>query len=159
MSYRRFFLLWAVLPGLAAGLLLRACDAQLPSRIAFAAVTGLVLLAATVSVARRLMRGELGVDVIALLAMTGALLLGQYLAGAVIAVMLTGGSALEQYAIGRARRELGALISRAPRVAHRRQGGASVDVPVDQVSVGEVLLVKPGEVVPVDGVISCGSAV
>ncbi|MDE2052586.1 MAG: heavy metal translocating P-type ATPase, partial [Gammaproteobacteria bacterium] len=98
-------------------------------------------------------------DVIALLAMAGALLLGEYLAGAVIAVMLTGGSALEQYAIGRARRELSALISRAPRIAHRRQGEAFVDVPVEEVSLGEVLIVKPGEVVPVDGIVSRGSAV
>ncbi|MDE2263110.1 MAG: heavy metal translocating P-type ATPase, partial [Gammaproteobacteria bacterium] len=159
MSYRRFFLLWAALAGLAAGLLMRAFDAQVPSRIAFAAVTSLVLLSATVSAAHRLMRAELGVDVIALLAMAGALLLGEYLAGAVIAVMLTGGSALEQYAIGRARRELSALISRAPRIAHRRQGEAFVDVPVEEVSLGEVLIVKPGEVVPVDGIVSRGSAV
>ena len=158
-SYGTFLLLGAALTGLAAGLVMRVLDAPGPSRIAFAVSTGLVLLSAAASVGRRLLRSELGVDVIALLAMAGALLLEQYLAGAIIAVMLTGGSALEEYAIARARRELTALISRAPRIAHRRQGGAFVDVPVDRVSLGDLLIVKPGEIVPVDGIISSGSAV
>lgn len=159
MSHPKFFLLGAVLLGLAAGLVMRGFNAQAASHGTFAVVTGLVLLIAAASVGRRLLRRELGVDVIAILAMAGALLLGQYLAGAVIAVMLTGGSALEQYAIARARRELSVLISRAPRIAHRRQGDTFVDVPVDQISLGESLIVKPGEVVPVDGIISSGAAV
>lgn len=159
MSYRNFFLLGSALLGLAAGLMMRAFGAQAASGITFAVVTGLVLLTAAASVGRRLLHRELGVDVIAILAMAGALLLGQYLAGAIIAVMLTGGGALEQYAIARARRELTALISRAPRIAHRLQGEAFIDIPVDQVTLGEALVVKPGEVVPVDGIISSGSAV
>ena len=159
MSHPKFFLLGAVLLGLAAGLVMLGFNAQAASDTIFAVVTGLVLLIAAASVGRRLLRRELGVDVIAILAMAGALLLGQYLAGAVIAVMLTSGSALEQYAIARARRELSALISRAPRIAHRRQGDTFVDVPVDQISLGDSLVVKPGEVVPVDGIISSGAAV
>jgi heavy metal translocating P-type ATPase len=159
MSYRKFFLLAAALLGLAAGLVLAALNAQAASRVCFAAVTGLVLLTAAYAVGRRLLRREVGVDVIAILAMAGALLLGQYLAGAIIAVMLTGGAALEQFAIARARRELSALISRAPRTAHRRQGDSFSDVPVEEVSIGDLLVVKPGEVVPVDGIISAGTAV
>ncbi len=159
MSHPKFILLAAALLGLAAGLVMRGFDAQAASDVAFAVVTGLVLLTAAVSVGRKLLRRELGVDVIAVLAMAGSLLLGQYLAGAIIAVMLTGGSALEQYAIARARRELSALISRAPRIAHRRRADALIDVPVDQISPGDSLVVKPGEVVPVDGIISSGSAV
>lgn len=157
--YRKFLLLGGAVLGLAAGLVLRAFDAQAAGRMAFAAVTGLVLLAAAASAGRRLLRGEIGVDVIAILAMAGALLLGQFLAGAIIAVMLTGGTALEQFAIARARRELSALISRAPRIAHRRQGDSFIDVPVEQISVGDLLVVKSGEVVPVDGIISAGTAV
>src|SRR6185437_4054920 len=159
MSYRSFFLLGSALLGLAAGLTMRAFGAQASSRITFAVVTGLVLLTAAGSVGRRLLRREVGVDVIAILAMAGALLLGQYLAGAIIAVMLTGGAALEQYAVARARRELTALISRAPRVAHRLQGEAFIDIPVDQIALGDALVVKPGEVVPVDGIISSSGAV
>jgi heavy metal translocating P-type ATPase len=159
MSYRKYLPLGAALLGLASGLLMRLLGAGAASRIAFAAVTGLVLTVAAVSVGRRLLRRELGVDVIAILAMAGALLLGQYLAGAIIAVMLTGGAALEHYAIARARRELTALVSRAPRIAHRLQGEAFTDVPVDEVALGDALVVKPGEVVPVDGIVSAGGAV
>ena len=72
------------------------------------------------SVMRALLAGRLGVDVIALLAMAVRSALGEYLAGAVIALMLAGGNALEAYAAGRARRELTALIERAPRMARRR---------------------------------------
>lgn len=72
-------------------------QAALPSQSS----PGLVLLTTAASVGRRLLHRELGVDVIAILAMAGALLLGQYLGGAIIAVMLTGGGALEQYAIAR----------------------------------------------------------
>jgi heavy metal translocating P-type ATPase len=158
-SHRNLLLLSAALLGLAAGLTAAAVGAEAASRISFAAVTGLVLVSAAASVGRRLLRGELGVDLIAVLAMAGALLLRQYLAGAIIGVMLTGGSALEQYAVARARRELSALLSRAPRIAHRLQGDGFVDIPVDQVSLGDMLVVKPGEVVPVDGIVSGGTAV
>ena len=159
MPYRNLVPLGAALLGLAAGLVMRVFGAQAAGHITFAVVTGLVLLTAAASVGRRLLRRELGVDVIAILAMAGALLLGQYLAGAIIAVMLTGGAALERYAIARARRELTALISRAPRIAHRLQGAAFIDIPVDQITLGDALVVKPGEVVPVDGIISSGGAV
>ena len=66
----------------------------------------------------RMRRGELGVDVIAILAMAGSLAFGEYLAGSIIAVMLSGGTLLEAYALARATRELSALLARAPRVAH-----------------------------------------
>lgn len=159
MPYRKSFLLGTALLGLAVGLGARAFDAQASSRMAFAVVTSLVLLAAVASASRQLLRRELGIDVIAILAMAGALALGQYLAGAIIGVMFTGGSALEEYATARARRELSALISRAPRIAHRREGDGFIDIPVDQVSPGDALIVKPGEVVPVDGIVSSGNAV
>lgn len=152
-------LLGMALLGLTAGVVARALDAQAVSRAVLAGAAGIVLLATTVAMLRRLLRREVGVDVIAVLAIAGALLLGEYLAGAIIAVMLTGGAVLEQYAIARARRELSALIRRAPRTAHRRAGGDIRDVPVEDVRLGEVLVIKPGEVVPVDGIISSGSGV
>jgi heavy metal translocating P-type ATPase len=95
-----------------------------------------------------------GVDAIALIAIGGALLLGEYLAGAIVALMLSGGNALEDYAQGRAGRELRALIDRAPRIGHRREGGRIDHVPVDELRVGDVVVVRAGEVVPVDGVIA-----
>jgi len=120
--------------------------------LAWALVTGLALVPLTVGVAGELRRGQPGVDLIALLAMSAALALGQALAGAVVAVMLSGGLALEAYADARARRELSALLARAPRTVRRHRGAELEPVPVEEVGRGDLLLVGPGEVVPVDGV-------
>ncbi len=102
---------------------------------------------------------HLGVDTIALLAMIGALALGEELAGAVIGLMFSGGAALEAVASHRARRELTRLIERAPRTAQLHAHGALREVPVDAVAAGDVVLVRTGEVIPVDGVVVSAEAV
>ncbi|HEX5827519.1 MAG TPA: heavy metal translocating P-type ATPase [Candidatus Limnocylindrales bacterium] len=106
------------------------------------------------SIIRDLLHREAGVDIIAVLAIAGALLLGESLAASVIGVMLATGEALERYADGRAHRELAALLARAPRTVHRYEGDGIVDRPIDAVAVGDRLVVKPGEVIPVDGMVS-----
>ncbi|MFC4053153.1 heavy metal translocating P-type ATPase [Actinomadura syzygii] len=100
-----------------------------------------------------------GSDVIAMLALAGTLAVGEAFAGAVIAVMLTGGRLLEERAGRRARRDLGALLSLAPRVAHRRTADGLDTVDVAEVRPGDRLLVRSGETVPVDGQVEHGSAV
>ena len=105
------------------------------------------------SIVRDLLDGKAGVDIIALLAISGALLLGETFAAAVIAVMLATGDALERYAEGRANRELSALLGRAPQEVSRYRGGAVEVTPIAAVEPGDRLLVRPGEVVPVDGVV------
>jgi heavy metal translocating P-type ATPase len=102
---------------------------------------------------------SLGVDTIALVAMVGSLALGQELAGAVIGLMFTGGAALEAIAARRARRELTALVQRAPKVAQLRRADGIREVPVEQVRVGDVVLVRTGEVIPVDGTVLSHEAV
>jgi heavy metal translocating P-type ATPase len=102
---------------------------------------------------------RLGVDVIALAALIGAIAVRELLAGAVIAVMLASGRALESWAAGRARRDLKALLERAPRTARRYRDDALEIVELDQVAAGDRLLVAPGEVVPVDGMLAGGAAV
>jgi heavy metal translocating P-type ATPase len=111
------------------------------------------------SVVRSLLQGDVGVDAIALVSMAGAVALGQYLAGAVIALMLAGGNALEEVAGRRARRELTKLVQRAPRVAHCRRDTRIDEVPIDEVAAGEVVVVRAGEVVPVDGIVMSPEAV
>ncbi len=111
------------------------------------------------SMVESLMHGRLGVDVIALLALVGAVAVGEYLAGVVISVMLASGRALEGWAAGQARRELEALLERAPKSARRYQDGGLVIVALDQVVPGDLLLVASGEVVPVDGSLVSASAV
>jgi heavy metal translocating P-type ATPase len=101
---------------------------------------------------------EFSVDVIAIIAITGSLILGQYLAGAFIVLMLSGGEALEAYALRRARSSLSALAERAPRTAHIWQGDELISIPAEQVEVGMNIVVKPGELIPVDGEIISGSS-
>jgi heavy metal translocating P-type ATPase len=122
------------------------------------AATVPVIAGLAYSIVRDLLSGRVGVDAIALLSMIGALALGQPLAGAVIALMYSGGNVLEDFAIGRAERDLRLLVDRAPRIAHRRLDHRVEDVPVAHVAVGDTILVPGGEVVPVDGVIKSAAA-
>ena len=125
----------------------------------WAATTAIMLVPLAWSVLRSLLHGDVGVDAIALVSMAGALALGQYSAGAVISLMLAGGNALEQVAGSRARRELTSLVARAPRIAHLRRGDLVEEVPVDEVRPGDVVVVRAGEVIPVDGLVARGQAV
>jgi heavy metal translocating P-type ATPase len=125
-----------------------------------AGALALMLVPVTLDVLRVLVvERRLGVDVIALIAMAGALALGEYLAGAVIALMYSGGQTIEAAAARRARRELTALVERAPKVAHRKRGGAIEEVPVGEIAAGDLVVVRTGDVVPVDGTVATGEAV
>lgn len=108
------------------------------------------LLASIAAVVRGIMYRTTGVDVLALLAVAGALLTQEYLAAALIAVMLGTGTVLDQWAEASARRELKLLLARSPRVAHRVAGDAVEQIDVADVLVGDTLLVASGEIVPVD---------
>ena len=118
-----------------------------------------IVVALLVSMVRDLFAGRMGVDAVAFVSMTAALILGESLAAAVVAVMYAGGNVLEDFAVARAERNLRSLIDRAPRIAHRRTASAVEDVPIDQVSIGDTILVQAGEVIPVDGVIATSTAI
>lgn len=112
------------------------------------------------SMIRTLREGSWGIDILAVTAIVSTVAVGDYWASLVIVLMLTGGDALEDYAAHRARRELRALLDRAPRFAHRETApGVTTDVPVDAVAVGDLIEVRPGEVVPVDATVLDASAV
>jgi heavy metal translocating P-type ATPase len=147
------------LAGIVAGGGLRLLGRAEAADVAWAAVDAFLLVPLTWSVVRTLLRRDLGVDAIALVSMAGALALGQYLAGAVIALMLAGGNALEERAGGRARRELTALLARAPRTASRLRDGEVEEVPLEDVVIGDAVFVRAGEVLPVDGVLESDEAV
>ncbi len=104
-------------------------------------------------------QGRLGVDVVAVLAQVGALAVGEYLAGAIITVMLASGRMLEARAGSRAERDLRALVGRAPRSVHRYRDGDLAETSIDDVQPGDLLLVRPGEVLAVDGLVESGVAV
>src|SRR5699024_1430700 len=112
-----------------------------------------------VGMVRDVLRGHLGLDIVAVLALVATLAVGEYLASLIIVLMLSGGEALEDYASHRAKRDLSALLDRSRRIAHvlthaqASDADSTEDVPVDEVGVGDVLLVRPSEIVPVDGVL------
>ena len=121
--------------------------------------TVVAVIPATVWVLVALRRGRFGVDLIAVLSLIGTLLVGEYLAGALIAVMLAGGRALEAAAERRASHDLRALLEHAPRFARRRIDSTVSTIALEEVAVDDLLVVGPGEVVPVDGRIASAAAV
>ena len=146
------------LAGVAAHLLLRflfhagasLTDAPL---LLVLAVAGLPLV---LQLVWRSFHGEFGSDQLAGVSIITSVLLREYLAGAIVVLMLAGGNALEQYAVARAASVLRALAKRVPTIAHRRRNGSFEDVPVDGVTVGDELSVLPHEICPVDGEVITG---
>jgi cation transport ATPase len=104
-------------------------------------------------------KGQFGSDLLAGLSILTSLLLREYLAGALVVLMLSGGAALEGYAVRSAASVLAALARRMLSVAHRNDGGALADVPLDAVRVGDRLAVLPHEICPVDGTVVEGHGV
>ncbi len=101
---------------------------------------------------RAVARGEFGSDLLAGISIVTSVVLGEYLAGTLVVLMLSGGQALEAYAVRRASSVLAALAGRMPAVAHRKDGGVT-DVPLDAVAIGDALVVFPHEICPVDGTV------
>jgi heavy metal translocating P-type ATPase len=149
----RRLLAFGALLALVGGGLLHLVGSGAAGDVLWAVSVGVMLVPLGWSVLRSLLRRDVGVDAIALVSMAGALGLRQFLAGAVIGLMLAGGNALEEVAGKRARRELTKLVERAPRTAHLRRGDAVEEVPVGRVAIGDVVVVRAGEVVPADGIV------
>ncbi|RUV74875.1 MAG: heavy metal translocating P-type ATPase [Mesorhizobium sp.] len=148
-------LLGLALVGLAVGLgVWRFGHGEVEPRLIWAAATIPVVTVLALSIIRDFWIGRLGVDAIALISMSAALVLGEALAAIVVAIMYAGGTVLEDFARGRAERNLTALADRSPRVAHRSGGDRLDTVPVEQIAVGDALLVRAGELIPVDGLLT-----
>lgn len=119
-------------------------------------VGAIIALTMFIGMVKTLRSGKYGVDLLAILAVVATLAVGEYWAAMVILVMLTGGDALEDYAAKKANTELKALLDNSPQHAHLIKEGKITDVAVGAVKVGDQIVVKPGELVPVDGVIVAG---
>jgi len=154
----RWTLVAIAIAGLAAGILAYVAGRPDLAGLCWTLATVPVVAGLAVSIVRDVLAGRLGVDAIALVSMSAALALGQPLAGAVVALMYSGGNVLEDIAVARAARNLRSLIDRAPRLAHRRVGDGVEEVAVGEVAAGDRLLVRAGEVVPVDGVVISDAA-
>ncbi len=105
-----------------------------------------------------MLHGQFASDIVAMLAIVTAILLQQFFAGAVVVLMQSGGEAIEAYGRRRASSSLIALLSRAPRLARRKVDGAMEEISTEEVRVGDLLIVRPGDLIPVDGVIETGTS-
>ncbi|MBN9066712.1 MAG: HAD-IC family P-type ATPase [Rhizobiales bacterium] len=152
-------LLIIALLGLAAGTGLYLAGKPDLARIAWTGGVIPVLAALVVEIVRSLWKGEVGLDVVAALSMSSALVFGEALAAAVVALMYSGGTFLESFAEGRARREMHDLLSRVPRTATRHRDGALDEVPLGEIAPGDLLLIRQGDVAPVDGTVESERAV
>ncbi len=158
MDRLKTLLLAIALAGLAAGLVLRFGGWPGPAQTVWFAGVVPVLAALVVEILRGLARGEVGLDIVAALSMSAALAFGETLAAAVVALMYSGGTFLENFAEGRARREMRDLLARVPRTATRHRNGGLEEVPLDDIAPGDRLLIRQGDVVPVDGQVASATA-
>ena len=125
----------------------------------WAAATIPVLLALVAEIVISLRRGDVGLDIVAALSMLAALVFAEYLAAVVVALMYAGGQYLEDFAERRASREMTALLARVPHTAVRHRNGRLEEVDLDVIEPGDRLVVRKGDVVPVDGAVIEGLAV
>lgn len=159
LTLARRFLSGLVAAGLVAGLVAPLAGLGAWSGPIWAAVTLPVLAALLFEIVTTLRRGDIGLDIVAALSMSAALAFGESLAAAIVALMYSGGRFLEAYAERRARREMTALLARVPRSAMRYRDGGLEEVAIEVIEPGERLLIRQGDVVPVDGAVTAGVAV
>lgn len=129
---------------------------QLFAQILVTVVGAIVAFSMFVGMIKTLRSGKYGVDLLAIMAVVATLAVSEYWAAMVILVMLTGGDALEDYAAKKASTELKALLNNSPQTAHLITKNGTKDIPVNDVKIGDQIIVKPGELVPVDGYIKAG---
>ncbi len=140
-------------------LTLHSMDAQAAGQWIATAYVGLFVAWTLVGMVRDILRGHVGLDILAVVAMVATLAVGEYIASLIIVLMLSGGEALEDFAARRAKRELTALLDRSPRVAHvlsdpnASESDEVREIDVEDVEIDDVLLVRPAEIVPVDGIL------
>lgn len=155
----RPFLIAIPAVGLFVGLVAGVVGLGVWSKWIWAIATLPVLIALALEVVMSLRRGDVGLDIIAALSMTAALIFGEYLAAVVVGLMYAGGQYLESFAERRARREMTALLARVPRTAMRQRDGRLEEIALEVIEPGDRLLIRQGDVVPVDGTVADGVAI
>lgn len=122
-------------------------------------ILGLLLaLIMFVDMVKVLKSGNFGIDLLAITAIVATIVLGQYWAGWIVLLMLTGGDTLEEYAANKAKSELKSLLDNTPSQAHLIDNGTIKDIDIDDVKIGDQLLIRPKEQVPVDGIVVDGQS-
>ena len=144
--------------GIAVHLVLRF-GARAPATAPLVAVLVLGGVPLVLELAAKLARLQFGSDLLAGISIVTSVLLGEYLAGSLVVLMLSGGEALESFAVRSASSVLRALANRMPSIAHRKSGIETADVPLSDVAIGDTLMIFPHEICPVDGVVTEGHGV
>jgi len=148
----------AAVLGLAGAFVLFLLDFGEASRLALAASTCAALAFLLIDIVAKLRNGDFGLDLIAALAMGSTLWFGEYLAGAIVALMYAGGQFLEAYAHRRADEGMSALLAQVPRTALRLLEDGLEEVPIPDIAVGDILMIRRGDVVPADGTLISDNA-
>lgn len=155
---RHYRLFSVAMLAVVAGLILELFDQHSAAHWVISIVAIAELLPLLWRMGQDLRHGKYGIDILAATAIIASVVLGQYWAAIVVVLMLTGGEALENFAEHRARRELDTLLTHAPQKAHVIRKGKTLEVPVSELRVADKILIKAGELVPVDAVIIEGAA-
>lgn len=156
-TFKAILLIFA-LCGLIIGLALQLSNYTQGAQIIWTVATLPVLLSLFVDIIRSLWRREFGLDIVAAMSMSAALAFGETLAATIVALMYTGGAFLESFAEGKARREMHDLLSRVPRTAMRYTDDRLQEIAVDVVRLNDRLLIRQGDIIPVDGSIASENA-
>lgn len=155
-NYRR---LWAVLAvGIVALILAFGLHQPGWAQLVITVIGAAIALLMLIDMIKTLKSGSFGVDLLAITAVVATLAVGEYWASLIVLLMLTGGDALEDFAATKANSDLKQLLDNTPTTAHKLVGDQLEDVAVDDVAVGDLIVVKPSELVPVDGVVTAGSS-
>lgn len=149
-------LIGVLLVGVIALILQFALNLPMYAQIVISTLGSLIALLMFIDMVKTLRSGKFGVDLLAITAVIATIAVGEYWAALIVLLMLTGGDALEDYAANKANSELQSLLENSPQSAHLLNGDNIEDVRIDQVKVGDRIVVKPGEVIPVDGTITEG---
>lgn len=144
--------------GLVSGLIFWAADNSDAATLIWTIGIIPILAALIIEIIRSLLKGDVGLDFVAALSMFAALFFGETLAAAIVALMYSGGTFLENFAEGRAQREMRDLLSRVPHSARVYRNEALVDVSLDDIAVGDLLLIRQGDIAPVDGILHSDTA-
>ena len=151
--FKRYPLVAATLVVGLAGLIMWLTGNQEYIRIVFTIYATLIAIQQGKEMIEDMFRGVFGLDILAVVAIGATLAVGEHIAAWIIVLMVTGGEALEDYAAARAQRDLTQLLAKTPQVALRVRGESIEQITVEEVCIGDLLLVRPGEIVPVDGIL------
>ena len=124
---------------------------ELAAQIIVTVISSIIAFSMLIEMIQTLRQGNFGVDILAITAIVSTLIVGEYWASLVVLIMLTGGESLENYAGKKANQELQSLLDQTPEIAHVIEEEELVDYPLEKIKIGQTIVVKPNEMIPIDG--------